>query len=54
VSLEFFPRKVLGSIILNPHTFADAMKRRPEVEVLLVTRDNRPEVMEKVLNWLME
>jgi hypothetical protein len=54
VSLEFFPKKVLGSIILNPHTFAGEVKRHPEVETLLVTRDNRPEVMEKVLNWPTE
>jgi nucleoside-triphosphatase THEP1 len=54
VSLEFFPKKVLGTIMLNPHPFADAIKRHPEVETLLVTRDNRAEVMRKVLNWLME
>ena len=33
---------------------ADEIKRRPEVETLLVTRDNRTEVMRKVLNWLAE
>ena len=47
-------QKVLGTIMLNPHPFADEIKRHPEVEVLLVTRDNRTEVMRKVLNWLME
>jgi nucleoside-triphosphatase THEP1 len=47
-------KKVLGTIILNPHPFADEIKRHPEVETLLVTRDNRTEVMKKVLNWLME
>jgi nucleoside-triphosphatase THEP1 len=26
----------------------------PEVEVLLVTRDNRTEIINKVLNWLAE
>jgi nucleoside-triphosphatase THEP1 len=46
--------KVLGTIMLNPHLFADEIKRHPEVEVLLVTRDNRTEVMKKVLNWLEE
>jgi nucleoside-triphosphatase THEP1 len=40
--------------MLNPHPFADEIKRRPEVETLLVARDNRTEVMRKVLNWLME
>ncbi|MFW6102173.1 MAG: NTPase [Chloroflexota bacterium] len=45
-------RKVLGTIMLNPHPFADEIKHRPEVETCLVTRDNRTEVMRKVLNWL--
>jgi nucleoside-triphosphatase len=47
-------QQVLGTIMLNPHPFADEIKRHPEVETLLVTRDNRTEVMKKVLNWLME
>jgi nucleoside-triphosphatase len=47
-------KKVLGTIMLNPHPFADEIKRHPEVETLLVTRDNRTEVMKKVLNWLVE
>jgi nucleoside-triphosphatase len=47
-------KRVLGTIMLNPHPFADEIKRHPEVEVLLVTRDNRNEVMKKVLNWLTE
>jgi len=47
-------KKVLGTIMLNPHPFADEIKRHPEVEVLLVTRDNRTEVTRKVLNWLTE
>ena len=47
-------KKVMGTIMLNPHPFADEIKRHPEVEMLLVTRDNRAEVMNKVLNWLVE
>jgi nucleoside-triphosphatase len=47
-------KKILGTIMLNPHPFADEIKRRPEVETLLVTKDNRTEVMRKVLDWLME
>jgi nucleoside-triphosphatase THEP1 len=46
--------KVLGTIMLNIHPFADAVKRHPEVETLLVTGDNRTEVMKKVLTWLSE
>jgi len=45
-------KRVLGTIMLNPHPFADEIKRHPEVEVLLVTSDNRSEVMKKVLNWI--
>jgi hypothetical protein len=33
---------------------ADEIKRHPEVETLLVTRDNRTEVMRKIQNWLTE
>jgi hypothetical protein len=35
-------------------TFAGEIKRHPEAETLLVTRNNRAEVIKKVLNWLME
>ena len=45
-------KRVLGIIMLNPHPFADEVKRHPKVEVLLLTRDNRPEIMNKVLDWL--
>jgi nucleoside-triphosphatase THEP1 len=47
-------KKVLGTIMLNPHPFADEIKRHPEVEVLLLTRGNRPQVTNKVLDWLTE
>jgi nucleoside-triphosphatase len=47
-------KKVLGTIMLNPHPFADEIKRHPEVETLLITRENRTEIMKKVLNWLAE
>jgi nucleoside-triphosphatase len=47
-------KKVLGTIMFSPHPFADEIKRHHEVEALLVTRDNRPQVMNKVLNWLLE
>jgi nucleoside-triphosphatase THEP1 len=47
-------KRVLGTIMLNPHPFADEIRRHPEVEVLLVTRDNRLQVMKRVLGWLTE
>jgi nucleoside-triphosphatase len=45
-------QKVLGTIMLNPHPFADEIKCHPGVETLLVTRDNRSEVTKKILDWL--
>lgn len=45
-------KKILGTIMLNPHPFADQIKRHPQVEVLLVTRDNHTEIMQKILDWL--
>jgi len=47
-------KRVLGTIMVNPHPLADEIKRHPEVEVLLVTRDNHPQVVSRVLNWLLE
>ena len=37
----------------NLHPFAGEIKRHPELEALPATRDNRAEVMRKVLIWLM-
>ncbi|MBW1936818.1 MAG: AAA family ATPase [Deltaproteobacteria bacterium] len=45
-------KKVLGTIMLNPHPFADEIKRHAEVEVLLVTRDTHTDVMKKVLSLI--
>ena len=45
-------KKVLGTIMLNHHPFADEIKRHPQAEVLLVTRDNHTEVIKKVLDWI--
>ena len=45
-------KKVLGTIMLDHHPFADGIRRHPQAEVLLVTSDNRTEVMKKVLDWI--
>ena len=45
-------KKVLGTIMLKPHPFADEIKRHPGVRVLTVTRDNHSTVMRQVLHWL--
>ena len=45
-------KKVLGTIMLNPHPFADKVKSHPHVRTLLVARDNRSEVLQDIINWL--
>jgi len=45
-------KKILGTIMLNHHPFADEIKRHPQAEVLLVTSDSRTEIMKRVLDWI--
>lgn len=45
-------RRLLGTIMLQPHPFADQVKHDPRVEVLLVSKANRDQVFDKVTNWL--
>ena len=47
-------RKILGTITLDPHPFADQIKNHSQVETLVLTRENRQQVLERVLNWLAE
>jgi nucleoside-triphosphatase len=45
-------KKVLGTIMLSPHPFADKIKRHPEVRTRVVTRANHNQVLGEILNWL--
>ena len=45
-------KKVLGTIMLSPHPFANAIKCHAEVKMLLVTGANRSDVLGELLNWL--
>ncbi len=45
-------KRVLGTIMLSPDPRADAIKRKPQVKLLTVTRANHREVLEELLNWL--
>ena len=45
-------KKVLGTIMLSPHPFADGIKCHREVKTLLVTRTNHGEVLGEVVGWL--
>jgi len=45
-------KRVLGTVMLGPHPFADEVKSHPGVETVLVTGDNRDYPMETIRNWL--
>ena len=45
-------KKVLGTIMLSPHPWADAIKRQPQVNLVEVTRYNHHQVMEELREWL--
>ncbi|HXG41513.1 MAG TPA: nucleoside-triphosphatase [Dehalococcoidia bacterium] len=45
---------VLGTVMLAPHPFADAIKARPDVTVLHLTPDNRQEVERQVQELLRD
>jgi len=45
-------KRVLGTIMLSSDPRADAIKRKPQVKLVTVTRTNHQEVLEELLNWL--
>jgi len=45
-------KMVLGSIMLNPNSWADAIKRKPQVNLVEVTRANYRQVLEELREWL--
>jgi nucleoside-triphosphatase len=45
-------KRLLGTIMLQPHPFADQVRRDARVRVVLLTRANRPEVFDQVTEWL--
>ena len=45
-------KRILGTIMLNPNPWADAIKRQPQVDLITVTRANYQEVLEELLHWL--
>jgi nucleoside-triphosphatase len=47
-------KKVLGTIMLKPHPWADEIKRRPEVNLVWLSRDNRQQVLIQTRSWLRE
>ena len=45
-------KKVLGTIMLNPHPWADNIKRQPQVNLVEVTRANYSRVLADLREWL--
>jgi len=45
-------KRVLGTIMLDPNPFCDAVKAHPKVRVLTVTRDNREQALAEISEWL--
>ena len=45
-------KKVLGTIMLNPHPFADDIKRNLNVNVIELTRANHDQVLREIMDWL--
>lgn len=45
-------KKVLGTIMLTPNPWADNIKQKQPVELLMVTRENHQPIIEKLQPWL--
>ncbi len=45
-------KKVLGTIMLSPHPWADLIKRKHQVKLIEVTRANYPQVLKELSVWL--
>ena len=45
-------KKVLGTIMLSPHPWADLIKQKPLVKLIEVTRANHPQVLKELSSWL--
>jgi nucleoside-triphosphatase len=46
------PKAVLGTVMAGPEPWADALKARPDVTLVEVTRDNRDKLAAQILVWL--
>jgi len=45
-------KRVLGTIMLKSHPWADMLKKKPQVEVIALSRQSRDRVYGRVLEWL--
>ncbi len=47
-------KRLLGTIMLQSHPWADQIKQDSRVKILQVSRANRPQIMEELLEWVRE
>jgi nucleoside-triphosphatase len=45
-------KRLLGTIMLSPNPYADAIKRQPQVNLIMVTRTNHQQVLQELQDWL--
>lgn len=45
-------KKMLGTIMLQPHPFADQVKHHPQVKIIQVSRTNYDRVLNEIIEWL--
>ena len=45
-------RRLVGTIMLQPHPFADQIKRDSRVQVVRVSKTNRQQIIHEVTTWL--
>jgi len=46
--------RMLGTILLHHHTWSDVIKAHPEVQVVMLNRDDNAQVLGEVRRWLKE
>jgi len=52
LSLISSGKQILGTIMSSPHPWADAIKQKPQVKLIEVTRANHQGVLEELSSWL--
>lgn len=45
-------KRLLGTIMLSPNPYADAIKHQPQVNLIMVTRTNHQQVLQELRDWL--
>ena len=45
-------KRILGTIMLSPDPWTDAIKLKPQVNLVTVTRANHPWILSELLRWL--